>query len=149
MRANETRSLQAGIFPDTLLMQSLPYLLLFVFCFVSVVTVFAVPSGKPQPGGPILFDEVYKIKLNTTSDDRKHLQHGFNANNWKFRIGDDKKLISFIKNPYKVYSKSNAHRLALNHFFDTSIQKDSSFDNSENIKLDAYWCWKETYHVND
>jgi len=89
---------------------------------------------------------VFNIKSRTTLDDRKHLEHGLASNSWKIRLGDDKNLVGGINTKYNEYMSSNAHRICLNSVFDCDIKKSTEFDNSEKVLLEAYWCWKETYH---
>jgi hypothetical protein len=88
-------------------------------------------------------NQVYNIKNETQFDDDRHNEFGFKSNNWKFRLGKEKKHVSTINCNYTTYNKSNAHRKMLYKFYRISILKDFAFDYSENIKLDSYWCWKE------
>lgn len=92
------------------------------------------------------FKKVFNIKNDTAFDDRKHLEGGFVGNSWKIKVPKDeniKKYISFVDVNYKLFSRSNAHRIALNNFFGTNIKKDSIFDDNTNITISAYWCWKQ------
>lgn len=87
---------------------------------------------------------VYGIKNETLIDDNEHLKHGVISNSWKLRIGSDKKIIDILSSVEHKYLHSNAHRIALNRFFNCNIKRTDAFDTNRNIKLEAYWCWKET-----
>jgi hypothetical protein len=85
---------------------------------------------------------VTNIKNLTFGDDRKHLEQGI-LYNWKLRIGSDKKLIEIIDTEhFTKFTRSNAHRIALNNLFNTEIQHNTFFDDNRNICLYSYWDWK-------
>ena len=85
---------------------------------------------------------VTNIKNLTFGDDRKHLEQGI-LYNWKLRIGSDKRLIEiFDIDHFSKFTRSNAHRIALNNLFGTDIPHNTFFDDSRNICLYSYWDWK-------
>lgn len=87
--------------------------------------------------------KIYEIKDKTAFDDRKHNEFGLRSNNWKFRAGREKKHVGLVNCNFMCYNKSNTHRVMLGRWYNINIIKDFAFDGSNNIKLDAYWCWKE------
>jgi hypothetical protein len=87
-------------------------------------------------------NSVGNIKNLTFGDDRKHLEQGISYN-WYIRIGKDKKLVSVIDTEkFTKYTRSNAHRIALNNLMNIKIDKTRFFDESGKILLCSYWDWK-------
>lgn len=89
------------------------------------------------------FEEVFNIKDGTPYDDRKHNNFGYTQSHWRLRIGGDKKLVSIFNRLNFKNSRSNSHRIFINKFFNTNIDKDFTFDNFKNTCIVGYWSWKE------
>jgi len=89
------------------------------------------------------FEDVYNIKNKTMHDDQKHNDFGYDRLFWRWRIGNDKKLISSINHPFKKYTCSYAHMLFLNKQYHTDITSDYTYDDEKMVLIAGYWSWKE------
>jgi len=89
------------------------------------------------------FEKVFNIKQKTKYDDKKHNEFGYERQNWRLRIGKDKRVVSRIDNNYKKFPCSNSHRLFLNNIYNANIYFDYTYDLSKICLVAGYWCWKE------
>ena len=77
--------------------------------------------------------------------DRDFFVYGFKRQYYVLRFDIDKRLVCILCNDSKKYTKSFAHKLFLEWFFDIVI-RDSNFDDNDRIDIIQYPSRKNGFH---